>query len=121
MNNRNLKCPFCGFTPEYGVHVCQGCQAEVLYTPTIKEYFSYGLFFSLVSFGIVLWIESKTHFLNYFNHEPDPNFYYSSFPTNHSFELFLAFTAIPGFVFGIFLAGKLISKVRFIRHLKHNR
>lgn len=26
-----LKCPHCGYEPEYGVHVCQGCQSEIIY------------------------------------------------------------------------------------------
>ena len=32
-----LKCPHCGYEPEYGVHVCQGCQSEIVYgvTPAV--------------------------------------------------------------------------------------
>lgn len=37
MQTRNLKCPHCGFEPEYGVTVCRGCGAEIMYGPTFGE------------------------------------------------------------------------------------
>lgn len=32
-----LKCPYCHYESEYGVSVCRGCKAEILYRPRIAE------------------------------------------------------------------------------------
>lgn len=32
-----LLCPFCGFESQYGLRVCRGCQAEILYAATANE------------------------------------------------------------------------------------
>ena len=37
-----IKCPHCGFMCEYGVTVCQGCQAELKYGSLVAEAFGIG-------------------------------------------------------------------------------
>lgn len=36
-NGCALPCPFCGFESQYGLRVCRGCQAEILYAATANE------------------------------------------------------------------------------------
>jgi len=41
-NSRVLECPHCGFETPYGLTVCKGCQAEIVYGATSREELGYG-------------------------------------------------------------------------------
>lgn len=47
-----LKCPHCGYEPEYGVRVCRGCQAEIVYGPFLVTKVRGGCGFTAI--GVVL-------------------------------------------------------------------
>lgn len=40
---QNLRCPLCGERAQFGVTVCRGCQAEIVYGPTVQERFDLGI------------------------------------------------------------------------------
>ena len=65
VQSNNLICPHCGFECQYGVRVCRGCQAEILYGPTFGESIGMGCVGGiigivgltiLISLGVVLMV-----------------------------------------------------------------
>ena len=49
-NSQTLICPHCRRETPYGATVCQGCQAEIVYSATTREELGYGCLGGMVGF-----------------------------------------------------------------------
>lgn len=105
-----LTCPHCGKDSQYGISVCSGCQAEVLYRVTSKE-----LLIGFLGGGVVGFIFPVVviHYVSlYFNGLND------FWAELSMFFLFICFIIFP--IFGVFIMIRRGRGVRFIRNYKYH-